>query len=164
MHFIFSSPSHQTTCVYTTVTRFTEGPKKARIAPREKSTPLNPTLTSSGERPTTETAQVIQDPENRRIASFFCRNATPLAVVCVYLRSSHLPSRTAVFLRRITPGEPSTLTLCGTCRTREKPTKDQLSLGPSCTFQAISALVVPGELFTRFAINRITLTECGRNI
>ena len=48
---------------------------------------------------------------------FLSVNRTPLAVLCVYLRSSHLPSRTAVFLSmRVTPGEPSILTLG---RTRE---------------------------------------------
>lgn len=32
---------------------------------------------------------------------FFVGNRTPLAVFCLYLRSSHSPSRTAVFLPRL---------------------------------------------------------------
>ena len=37
----------------------------------------------------------------------------------------------------------------------------QSSFGPSCTFQAVSALVVPqGELFTHYPVNRMTLPDC----
>ena len=108
-------PSHRKTSAYTTATKCTERPKKPRVKKKRKCATLSHFGLLSGTAAAETAQKFIRAPEAGQVASFFVGNATPLAVVYLYLRSSRLPSRTAVFLWGVTPEEPNTLTLCRAC-------------------------------------------------
>ena len=134
-----------------------ERPKKNSHAIRRENVSPDPILTSSGEQPATKTAQLVRVSAN---IVFFVAYGTPCAVPRVYLRSSHLPNRTAALLVSATPGEPSISTSAAHANLRclrKKLAGKQWSLGPSCTFQAIAR---QWFLVSYLPTNRMTLTDC----